>query len=108
MLIRVSYLTIKNNEPDKEDYYQILGLDREATEQDIKQAFKMLVKKYHPDINKDPDAIIKFKAINKAYKTLSDNALRVKYDLHLNALQPIYLDANIDNIGGWSGFEIEK
>ena len=62
------------------DYYEILGVDRNATKEDLKKAFRTLARKYHPDVNKAPDAADKFKEIGKAYETLSDDNKRQIYD----------------------------
>ena len=63
------------------DYYKILGVDKNATPQEIRKAFRKQAKKYHPDINKDdPNAQEKFQAINEANEVLSDPEKRKKYD----------------------------
>jgi len=63
------------------DYYQILGVNREAKEKEIKQAYRRLARKYHPDLNPgDKSAEAKFKEINAAYEVLSDPEKRKKYD----------------------------
>lgn len=54
------------------DYYKILGVERGASETDIKKAFRKLAHKYHPDVSKEKDAEAKFKDVNEAYQTLSD------------------------------------
>ena len=64
---------------DKQDYYDVLGLQKDASEADIKKAYRQLSKKYHPDINKAPDAEAKFKEVNEAYETLSDPQKRSAY-----------------------------
>jgi len=64
----------------KEDYYEILGVEKTATEREIKSAFRKLALQYHPDKNKEPDAEDKFKTIAEAYDVLSDSAKRKKYD----------------------------
>ncbi len=66
---------------ENKDYYKILGVDKNATKEDIKNAYKTLAKKYHPDLNKDdPKAEEKFKEINEAAAVLSDEKKKEKYD----------------------------
>ncbi len=62
------------------DYYEILGVDRNATKEDIKKAFRQKARQYHPDVNKAPDAADRFKEVGKAYETLSDDNKREIYD----------------------------
>jgi curved DNA-binding protein len=62
------------------DYYDVLGVSRDAGPDELQQAFRKLARKNHPDINKDPGAEERFKEINEAYSALSDPALRKKYD----------------------------
>lgn len=64
----------------KRDYYEVLGVKRDASDDDIKRAFKRLAIKYHPDRNKDADAGEKFREINEAYQVLSDPQKRQAYD----------------------------
>ena len=64
----------------KRDYYEVLGVQKSATDDEIKRAFKRLAMKYHPDRNKDPDAGDKFREINEAYQVLSDPQKRSAYD----------------------------
>ncbi len=66
---------------NKRDYYEVLGIDRNASEADIKKAYRRLAKKYHPDVNPgDKEAEAKFKEINEAYEVLSDPEKRARYD----------------------------
>ncbi len=62
------------------DYYKVLGISKAATEKDIKNAYRKLARKYHPDLNKDVDAKSKFQLINEANTVLSDSAKRKDYD----------------------------
>jgi len=62
------------------DYYEILGLKREATGAEIKSAYRKLARKFHPDVNKTKEAESKFKDINEAYEVLSDKEKRQRYD----------------------------
>jgi molecular chaperone DnaJ len=62
------------------DYYKVLGVDRKASQADIKKAYRKLARKYHPDTNKDAGAEARFKQISEAYDTLSDPEKRKKYD----------------------------
>ena len=62
------------------DYYQILGVSKDADQKEIKKAFKQLAKKYHPDISKEPNAEEKFKEAQEAYAVLSDADKRAQYD----------------------------
>ena len=64
----------------KRDYYEVLGVPRDASESDLKSAFRNLARKYHPDVNAAPDAEEKFKEINEAYGVLSDADKRAAYD----------------------------
>ena len=62
------------------DYYEILGIGRNASDDEIKAAFRKLARQYHPDVNKELDAEEKFKEINEAYGVLSDKDKRARYD----------------------------
>lgn len=62
------------------DYYEILGVKRDASESEIKSAYRKLARKYHPDVNKTKEAEGKFKDINEAYEVLGDKAKRQRYD----------------------------
>ena len=62
------------------DYYKTLGVDRKASQEEIKKAYRKLARKYHPDTNSDPGAEDRFKQISEAYDTLSDEEKRKRYD----------------------------
>ncbi|HEU4396306.1 MAG TPA: J domain-containing protein, partial [Actinomycetota bacterium] len=65
------------------DYYQLLGVDREAGSEEIKRAYRRLARQYHPDVNgNDPEAAERFKEISKAYSVLSDPEKRQRYDAY--------------------------
>ncbi len=80
---------------DKKNYYEILGVDKKATNDEIKSAYRKLAMKYHPDRNQgDAAAAEKFKEINEAHETLSDQQKRAAYDYELEH----------PNMGGFGGF----
>ena len=84
---------------EKRDYYEILGVSRDADETELKKAYRKLAKQYHPDMNpNDKDAEAKFKEINEAYAVLSDPQKRKQYDM--------YGHSGLDGTGfdGFSGF----
>jgi molecular chaperone DnaJ len=66
--------------PEKRDYYQVLGVGRDASSDDLRRAYRRLAKEYHPDVNKDDGAEERFKEINEAYAVLSDDERRAAYD----------------------------
>ncbi len=64
----------------KRDYYEVLGLSKNASTDEIRKAYRTLARKFHPDVNKESGAEAKFKEINEAYQVLSDNQKRAAYD----------------------------
>jgi DnaJ-class molecular chaperone len=86
------------------DYYAILGVAKDATEKDIKQSYRKLARKYHPDVNPgNKEAEEKFKEVSEAYEVLSDKEKRAKYDAY--GQQPF--GAGGGNYGGAEGFGYE-
>ena len=82
---------------DKRDYYEVLGIQKSASDDDIKKAYRKLAKQYHPDLNPgDKGAEAKFKEVNEAYEVLSDSDKRARYDQ--------FGHAGVDpNFGGGAG-----
>ena len=65
---------------ERRDFYEILGVSRDATAEEVQRAYRKLARTYHPDMNKDPGAEEKFKEVAEAYDVLSDPETRKKYD----------------------------
>jgi len=82
----------------KRDYYEVLGLSREASKDDIRAAYRKLARQYHPDVSKEPDADSRFKEINEAYQILSDDEKRSLYDRFGHA------GVSQGDAGGFEGF----
>lgn len=83
---------------NKRDYYEVLGVDKNASDTDIKSAFRKLAKKYHPDVSKEENAAEKFKEAQEAYAVLSDPEKRKQYDQFGH-------NAFNQNGSGFSGFD---
>ncbi|RYL91568.1 molecular chaperone DnaJ [Sporolactobacillus sp. THM7-4] len=80
----------------KRDYYEVLGVSKDASKEEIKKAFRRLARKYHPDVNKSPDAEEKFKEVKEAYEVLSNPQKKANYDQ--------YGHADPNEQGGFGGF----
>ncbi len=65
---------------DYKDYYATLGVKKDASQDDIQKSYRKLARKFHPDVNKDPQAEVKFKEIGEAYEVLKDPDKRKRYD----------------------------
>ncbi|XP_064609658.1 dnaJ homolog subfamily B member 5-like isoform X2 [Liolophura sinensis] len=85
------------------DYYGILGLQKTASEDDIKRAYRKLALKWHPDKNKSPLAEEKFKELSEAYTVLSDPVKRKKYNM-MNGAENLFRGGNFAEANSWSGF----
>lgn len=91
---------------NKRDYYEILGVNRGATEEEIKKAYRKEAKKYHPDLNPgDKEAERKFKEVNEAYEVLSDSQKRARYDQFGHAGVDPNFGAGGAGAGGFGGFD---
>ncbi len=89
----------------KRDYYEVLGVSRDATQEEIKKAYRKLARQYHPDANpNDKDAEAKFKEITEAYEVLSDPEKRAQYDRFGHAATGAQGFGGFEGFGGFGGF----
>jgi curved DNA-binding protein len=86
------------------DYYEVLGVPRTATAEELQQAFRRLARQYHPDVNKDPGAEERFKEVNEAYQVLSDPETRARYDRFGPAFRQMPEGAEREAAGAGGGF----
>ncbi len=91
---------------EKRDYYEVLGIQKGASADEIKKAYRQMAKKYHPDLNKgDANAEQMFKDVNEAYSVLSDPDKKAKYDRFGHAgVDPSYGAGSGAGAGGFGGF----
>lgn len=85
------------------DYYEVLGVSRNASQEEIQQAFRRLARRYHPDVNRDPGAEERFKEINEAYDVLSDPDTRKRYDRFGEDFRAVPEDWE-ERVGAGAGF----
>ena len=90
---------------EKRDYYEVLGVGKNASEDEIKKAYRKMAKQYHPDLNPgDKDAEAKFKEVNEAYEVLSDSSKKARYDQFGHAgVDPNYGAGGGYGAGGYGG-----
>lgn len=88
----------------KRDYYEVLGVGRSCTEEEVKKAFRKLAFEYHPDRNKNPDAEARFKEINEAYEVLCDREKRASYDRFGHAGAEGMGGRGFEGFNGFGGF----
>jgi curved DNA-binding protein len=89
------------------DYYATLGVKKDASQEDIQKAYKKLARKFHPDVNKDSDAEVKFKEIGEAYEVLKDPDKRQKYDQYGSAWNRARQTGGGAPPPGWEGVHFD-
>jgi molecular chaperone DnaJ len=96
---------------DKRDYYEVLGVDKNASADDLKKAYRQMAKKYHPDLHPgDKTAEVQFKEVNEAYEVLSDDQKRAAYDRYGHDMVAGGFGgaggAGFGGTGGFGGFDM--
>ena len=98
----IEYTRLEDKMAEKRDYYEVLGVDKNASETEIKRAYRKVAKKYHPDMNPgDKEAEEKFKEAAEAYEVLSDPEKKSKYDQFGHAA----FEQGGGGAGGFGGFD---
>lgn len=91
-----------------QDFYEVLGVSRTASQDEIQQAYRKLARRYHPDVNKDPGAEERFKDLNEAYSVLSDPKTRARYDRFGEDFRKIPEDFDERVAGTGGGFRARR
>ena len=88
----------------KRDYYDILGVSKDASQEDIRKAYRALAKKYHPDVSKEENAEAKFKEVQEAYDVLGNEEKRKNYDRFGAAGANANFGSGFEGFSGFGGF----